>query len=224
MSKKRLLAIIVLSATLAATGAVAHVTHEPLDAVNRGVAEQRDSEEAVVRRLLEQFRTVNRGVAEERDAEEAVIRGLLEQFRTVIPLSQAVAIAEHLHDGSKAADVNFEISGPPVYRVRTIRNERIWENVIDAKTGSVTESETSSSLRELNREDLGNITALRSVEQKLSDAVRIAEKAAEGSALSANLMKRNGKLNFVVLIANGDGLKEVMLEPPKVTRGKTARH
>ena len=59
MSKKRLLAIIVLSATLAATGAVAHVTHAPLDATNRGVAAQGDAEEAVIRRLLEQFRTVN---------------------------------------------------------------------------------------------------------------------------------------------------------------------
>jgi hypothetical protein len=40
---------------------------------------------------------------------------LLEQFRTIkIPLSEAVAIAEHLHDGSRTADVNFEISGPPI--------------------------------------------------------------------------------------------------------------
>ena len=199
MSKKRLLAIIVLSATLAATGAVAHVTHEPLDAANRGIAEQGDAEEAVIRRLLG-------------------------QFRTTMPLSQVVAIAEHLHEGSKTADVNFEISGPPIYRVRTIRNERIWENVIDAKTGSVTESEVSSSLRELDREDLGNIMALKSVEQELSDAVRIAEKAAEGSALAANLMKLDGKLNIVVLIVNGDRLKEVMLEPSKVRRGKSAHY
>jgi hypothetical protein len=55
MSKKRLLAIIVLSATLAATGAIADVTHTPLDAANRSVAAQRDAEEAVIRRLLEQF-------------------------------------------------------------------------------------------------------------------------------------------------------------------------
>jgi uncharacterized membrane protein YkoI len=140
MSKKRLLAIIVLSATLAATGAIADVTHTPLDAANRSVA---------------------------------------------------------------------------IYRVRTVRNERIWENVIDANTGGVTEKEISSSLREFDREDLGNIIALKSVEQELSDAVRIAEKAAEGSALAGGLMKQDGKLNFVVLIANGDRLKEVMLEPPR---------
>jgi uncharacterized membrane protein YkoI len=200
MSKKRLLAIIVWCATLAATGAIADVAHTPLDAANRGVAAQGDSEEAVIRRLLEQFRSIK------------------------IPLGQAVAIAEHLHDGSRTADVSFEISGPPIYRVRTVRNERIWENVIDANTGSVTEKETTSSLSELDREDLGNIIALKSVEQELSDAVRIAEKAAAGNALAGGLMKQDGKFNFVVVIASGDRLKEVMLEPPRLGREKSARH
>ena len=194
MSKKRLLAIIALSATLAATGAIADVTHTPLDAANRGVTAQRDAEDAAIHRLLEQFRTIK------------------------IPLSEAVAIAERLHDGSRTADVNFEISDPPIYRVRTVSNQRIWKNVIDANTGRVTEKEISSSLRELDREDLGNIIALESVELELSDAVRIAEKAAEGSALAGGLLKQDGKLNFVVVIVSGDRLKEVMLEPPRSGR------
>ena len=200
MSKKRLLAIIALSATLAATGAIADVTHTPLDAANRGVTAQRDADDAVIHRSLEQFRTIK------------------------IPLSEAVAIAERLHDGSRTADVNFEISDPPIYRVRTVSNQRIWENVMDANTGRVTEKEISSSLRELDREDLGNIIALESVELELSDAVRIAEKAAEGSALAGGLLKQDGKLNFVVVIVSGDRLKEVMLEPPRVGKqGATRR-
>jgi uncharacterized membrane protein YkoI len=194
MSKKQLLAIIVWSAALAATGAIADVTHTPLDSANRGVTAQRDAEEATIHRLLEQFRTIK------------------------IPLTEAVAIAEHLHGGSRTADVSFELSGPSVYRVRTVKNERIWENVIDANTGRVTEKEVSSSLRELDREDLGNIVAMKSVNQELSDAVRIAEKAAEGSALAGGLMKQDGKLNFVVVIASGNHLKEVTLEPPRVGR------
>ncbi|WP_338832273.1 hypothetical protein [Bradyrhizobium sp. 27S5] len=71
-------------------------------------------------------------------------------------------------------------------------------------------------LKEVDREDLGKIIALKSVEQELSDAVQIAEKAAEGSALAGGLMKQDGKLNFVVVIASGDRLKEVMLKPPNV--------
>ena len=192
MSKKQLLAIIVWSVALAATGAMADVTHTALDSANRGVIAQRDAEEAAIYRLLEQFRSIK------------------------VPLSEAVAIAEHLHGDSRTADVSFELSDPSVYRVRTVGNEQIWENVIDANTGSVTEKEISSSLRELDREELGNIIALKSVKQELSDAVRIAEKAAAGSALAGGLMKQDGKLNFVVVVASGDRLKEVMLEPPRV--------
>jgi hypothetical protein len=108
--------------------------------------------------------------------------------------------------------------------VRTVTNEQIWENVIDANTGSVTEKEISSSLRELDREDLGNILALKSVELELSDAVWIAEKAAEGSALAGGLIKQDGQLNLVVVIANGDRLKEVTLEPPRVGNQGATHH
>jgi hypothetical protein len=54
--------------------------------------------------------------------------------------------------------------------------------------------------------------------------VRIAEKAAAGNALAGGLMKQDGKLNFVVVVASGEHLKEVMLEPPEVGRqGSTHR-
>jgi uncharacterized membrane protein YkoI len=108
--------------------------------------------------------------------------------------------------------------------VRTVRNEQIWENVIDANTGSVTEKEISSSLRELDREGLDNIIALKSVKQELSDAIRIAEKSAEGSAVAGGLIKQDGKLNFVVVVASDDRLKEVMLQPPRVGQHGANRH
>lgn len=197
MPKNQLFALIVWSATLAATGAMADVTRPPADAESRSAAAQADVDEAATHRVLEQFRT------------------------TRVPLGQAMAIAERLHDGSRTADVSFEISGPPVYRVRTIKNERVFENVIDANTGSVSQAEIASSLKELDRGDLANIIALKWIKQELSDAVRIAEKAAAGSALAGGLMKQDGKLNFVVVVATGGHLKEVMLEPPKVGQRST---
>jgi len=197
MPKNQLFALIVWSAMLAATGAMADVTRTPADAESRSAAAQADVDEAAMHRMLEQFRT------------------------TRVPLGQAMAIAERLHDGSRTADVSFEISGPPVYRVRTIKNERVFENVIDANTGSVSQAEIASSLKELDRGDLANIIALKWIKQELSDAVRIAEKAAAGSALAGGLMKQDGKLNFVVVVATGDCLKEVMLEPPKVGQRST---
>ena len=199
MSKKCLFALMLWFAALAATGAVADAAQVPLDAESRGVAAQGDDPEKAICRVLEQFRT------------------------TQVPLSHAIAIAEQLHDGSRTADISFEISGPPVYRVRTVKNERVWENVIDAKTGSITDKEITSSLKELNRDDLANITALKWIKQELSDAVQFAERAAAGSALAGGLMKQDGKLNFVIVVASGDHLKEVTLEPPRVRPGHQAR-
>lgn len=193
MSKKHLFALM-LTATLAASGAVAEVTPGPLDAESRGSASQSDAEDKAIRRALEQFRT------------------------TQVPLSRAMAIAERLHNGSRTADIMFEVSGSPAYRVRTVKNERVWENVIDANTGKITEKEVASSLKELDRDDLANIIALQWIKQELSDAVQIAEKAALGNALAGGLIKQDGKLNFVIVIASGDSLKEVTLEPPKVPK------
>ncbi|WFU39543.1 PepSY domain-containing protein [Bradyrhizobium sp. CB82] len=199
MSKQHLFALIMWSATLAATGAVADV-QKSADADSRSASAQSQVEEAAIQRVLSEFRTIR------------------------VPLSRAMAIAERLHDGSKTADISFEIDGPPVYRVRTIRNEHVWENAIDANTGSITGKEMTSSLKELDREDLANIVALKWIKPELSDAVQVAEKAAAGSALAGGLIRQDGKLNFVIVVASGDHLKEVLLEPPKVGKQDTSRH
>ncbi|OSJ32177.1 peptidase [Bradyrhizobium japonicum] len=199
MPKIQLLALLFCSAVATGTGAMADITRAPSDAARQSAAALDDVDEATMRHVLEQFRA------------------------TRVPLDQAMTIAERLHDGSRTADVNFEISGPPVYRVRTVKNEHVYENVIDASTGSVSQREVASSLKELDREDLANVVALKWIKQELSDAVRVAEKAAEGKALAGGLMKQDGKLNFVVVVATGDRLKEVLLEPPKIGRQPTHR-
>ncbi|WP_342739478.1 PepSY domain-containing protein [Bradyrhizobium sp. B117] len=199
MSKQHLFALMMWSATLTATAAVADVQN-PAGAGARTSTAQSEAEEAVIRRVLTEFRT------------------------TRIPLSRAMTIAERLHDGSKTANISFEIDGPPVYRVRTIRNEHVWENAIDANTGSITGKETASSLKELDREDLANIVALKWIKPELSDAVEVAEKAAAGSALAGGLIRQDGKLNFVIVVASGDHLKEVLLEPPNAGKQDASRH
>ncbi|OPY97871.1 peptidase [Bradyrhizobium sacchari] len=196
---KHLFALIMWSATLAATAAVADV-QKSADADGRSASAQSQAEEAAIQRVLSEFRTIR------------------------VPLSRAMAIAERLHGGSKTADISFEIDGPPVYRVRTIRNEHVWENAIDANTGSITGKETTSSLKELDRNDLANIVALKWIKPELSDAVEVAERAAAGSALAGGLIRQDGKLNFVVVVASGDHLKEVLLEPPKVGKQDASRH
>ncbi|MGC1563860.1 MAG: PepSY domain-containing protein [Bradyrhizobium sp.] len=153
------------------------------------------------------------------NVERDEVRRLLALFRAAqLSLSEAMAIAERLHDGSRTAQIRFDVSCDRGYRVRTVKDNHVWENTIDAKTGRVVDQETVLALTQLSDADRSNIVALRSVRQELSDAVLVAEKAAPGKALGGGLMREDGKLNFVVVIVSDDHLKEVMLEPPVVGR------
>jgi uncharacterized membrane protein YkoI len=142
----------------------------------------------------------------------------LAAFRAApLSLVQAIGIAERLHTGSRAAAISFDTSDNPSYRVRTVKDKEVWENVIDVRTGLIAGLETSWTLNELEMEERDNINALRLVKQELSDAVAIAEKAAAGRAISGGLVKEGDQLNFVVVVLSDDDMKEVFLEPPRAT-------
>jgi hypothetical protein len=143
----------------------------------------------------------------------------LAAFRVAhLPLIEAIAIAERLHVGSRTAGISFDTSDNPSYRARTVKGKKIWENVIDVRTGRTVGPETVRSLNELEMEERDNINALGSVKQELSDAVAIAEKAAAGKAISGGLVVKEGdQLNFVVVVLSDDHVKEVFLEPPRTT-------
>jgi uncharacterized membrane protein YkoI len=140
-----------------------------------------------------------------------------------LSLVEAIAIAERLHAGSRTAAISFDASDNPSYRVRTVKNREIWENVIDVRTGRTAGPETAWSVTELQMQERDNINALRLVEQELSDAVAIAEKAAAGKAISGGLVKEGDRLNFVVVVLSDDRVKEVFLEPPRaISKGAPA--
>jgi uncharacterized membrane protein YkoI len=140
----------------------------------------------------------------------------LAAFRVAhLPLIEAIAIAERLHVGSRTAGISFDTSDNPAYRVRTVKDKMIWENVIDVRTGRTAGPETVRSLNELEMEERDNINALGSLKQQLSDAVALAEKAAAGKAISGGLVKEGDQLSFVVVVLSDDHVKEVFLEPPR---------
>jgi uncharacterized membrane protein YkoI len=152
---------------------------------------------------------------------EETIDRELELFRGAqVSLQQALLIAERLHTGSRVVDISFDgASNPPVYRVKTIQIEQIWENSIDAKTGSSSAGgKHALYVKDLEAQDRRNLLALRAVRQKLSDAVVVAERSTRGKAISGGLMNEDGTLYFVV-VDTADGLKQVLLEPPRV-RGR----
>jgi hypothetical protein len=47
-----------------------------------------------------------------------------------LSLIQAIGIAERLHTGSRVAATSFDTSDNPSYRVRTVKDKEIWENVV----------------------------------------------------------------------------------------------
>ncbi|MEH2472393.1 putative membrane protein YkoI [Nitrobacteraceae bacterium AZCC 2161] len=149
----------------------------------------------------------------------------LELFRAAeVSLRQALRVAETLHMGSRIVDISFDgTSDSPVYRVKTFHEDRIWEDMIDAKTGKVAGNARVSHLSELDLEGRLNLIALQSVRQQLVDAVLVAEDNTSGKAISGGLMSEAGKLNFVIVILSGTNLKQVILEPPSANGMEESR-
>jgi hypothetical protein len=129
-----------------------------------------------------------------------------------VSLRDAIAVAESRHDGSRTVQIGFDRSAFPRYRVRTVRNDLIWENTIDAKTGRITGVERVLSFQKRSTEDLRNIKALKHVAQEMSEAVLIAEIIVSGMAIAGCLVDDSVTLSFVVLVVSGDRLKQVILE------------
>jgi uncharacterized membrane protein YkoI len=153
-------------------------------------------------------------------SDQQAVNRELELFRgSAISLSQAMAIAEALHAGATTADVSFDGgSDAPVYRVKTLHNDRIWQHAIDATTGKIVGGEAALPLKELDAEDRSNLAALRTIRQRLADAIRVAEQAASGKAISGGLIRERGRLNFAIVVMSGGDLKAVILEPPGAAR------
>jgi uncharacterized membrane protein YkoI len=150
------------------------------------------------------------------EADRQAVSREIERFRSSsISISQAMAIAEARHAGATTADVSFDGgSGVPVYRVKTLHNDRIWRHTINATTGELIGGEAALPLTELELDDRSNLAALGAIRHRLADAVHVAERAASGKAISGGLVREGGRLNFSIVVISGDDLKEVILEPP----------
>jgi uncharacterized membrane protein YkoI len=150
------------------------------------------------------------------EADRQAVSREIERFRSSsISISQAMAIAEGRHSGATTADVSFDGgSGVPVYRVKTLHNDRIWRHTINASTGELVGGEAALPVAELDHEDRDNLAALGAIRHRLADAVRVAERAASGKAISGGLVRERGRLSFAIVVISGDDLKEVILEPP----------
>jgi Peptidase propeptide and YPEB domain len=160
--------------------------------------------------------SLRNGAEESAASDQQAVNRELELFRgSTISLSQAMAIAEALHAGATTADVSFDgAPDSPVYRVKTLHHDRVWHHAIDAATGKIVGGEAALPLKELDAEDRSNLAALKTIRHRLADAVRVAEQAAAGKAISGGLIRERSRLNFAIVVMSGSDLKEVILEPP----------
>jgi uncharacterized membrane protein YkoI len=140
----------------------------------------------------------------------------LELFRTIkVSIRAALTAAQSLHAGSRVVDVSFDgASGSPVYRVKTYRGNQVWDDAIDANSGAIVGGTIISLVTDLTREDQTNLIALNDVKQEIVDGIVVAERNAQGKAISGGLMNEDGKLNFVIVVVAGNNLKQFILEPP----------
>lgn len=189
---------LLLSLLLASHSAMADLDHQPADARDQSAGAPEETKEKLEQRFLDLHRSAR------------------------LSAGQVLSVAEGLHAGSRTTKISFDVSGAPAYRIRTVRNGSVWENLIDANTGRISEHETEWSLQELDLEERDNIVALKSIQQDLSDALSIAEKIASGKAFGAGLLKEGDRPIFVVVVLDGDHLKEVYLEPPRATGRQSA--
>lgn len=159
---------------------------------------------------------VRNGPTDDDTLDRQAVTREIERFRSAtISLSQAMTIAEALHPGSTTADISFDgVPASPVYRVKTLHNDRVWQQVVDAMTGEIVGGGAALPLTQLDPDDRDNLAALRAVRHRLADAVRVAEHAASGKAISGGLIREHGRLNFSIVVVSGSDLKEVILQPP----------
>lgn len=160
------------------------------------------------------------GAGDDAASDQQAIDRELELFRgSAVSLSQAMAIAEALHAGATTADVSFDgAPDSPVYRVKILHHDRIWYHTVDSTTGKIVGGEAALPLKELDAEDRSNLAALKTVRYGLADAVRVAEYAASGKAISGGLVRQRSRLNFAIVVISDGGLKEVILQPPRAAR------
>lgn len=134
-----------------------------------------------------------------------------------ISLRQALSITQSYLPKSRVVNISFnqESKSTPVYLVKSIQGDVLWELSVDAVSGQIAGSVTNTSLKDLDRDSQANLTAFRAIRQEMIDAVQVAERSATGTAISGGLLNEKGRLNFSIVVLVDDELKQVLLEPPR---------
>jgi len=157
---------------------------------------------------------VERAPSDDRYARE------LNSFRgATVSLLDAIQTVSKLRVGAKIVDASFDGTEEPArYHIKLLDQQRLWDHAVDAIHGRLLGDPTYISTMELGAQDRRLLAALGLVRQTMAEAVMVAERNTSGRAISAGLVEESGALNFSVVIATGNDLKQVLLVPPLARR------
>ena len=131
-----------------------------------------------------------------------------------ITIANAISIAERHGSGGKTIDVVFDLNkGAPVYKVKTYQNNAVWEGMIDAQSGKVVGSGTTTPEAKLDQEDKAELAGLQKATTTLAQAVKAAETYDTGKAMSAGLEETNGKIVYEVTVVKSGSARKLVVDP-----------
>lgn len=131
-----------------------------------------------------------------------------------ISIRDAMEIAEKRTPGAKAVDASFDgQSDRLAYRVKTYRNDEVWQGTVDAATGKILGEEVVTPVSTLDAKDKNELAGFRTAGIDLLDIVPIAEKYGNGKAVSAGLGEEDGRLIFLAVLVCDGTLKQISVDP-----------
>ena len=82
----------------------------------------------------------------------------------------------------------------------------------------------SSSVTDLSREGRRMLANVKEARESLPDAISAAERTGGGAAISGGSVTSEGRLSYVIVVSNGDDLKQFMLDPPAKSTSVTCQN
>lgn len=145
----------------------------------------------------------------------AILREIKVFAKIKISVRDAIEIAETRSNGARAVDVSFDGQAHRMaYRVKTWRNDEVWQGTIDASTGKIFGEQFVTPVSTLDAKDKDELAGFRTAGVNLYDVLSIAERFGHGKAVSAGLEEDNGRLIFLVVLVTADGsLKQMSVAP-----------
>lgn len=145
----------------------------------------------------------------------AILREIKVFANAKVSVRDAIEIAETRSHGARAVDVSFDGQADRMaYRVKTWRNDELWQGTIDASTGQIFGEEVVTSVSTLDTKDKDELAGFRTAGVNLYDVLSIAERLGKGKAVSAGLEEDDGRVIFLVVLVTADGsLKQMSVTP-----------